>query len=133
MNDKTIASLRRGMTDWQRRTIRHRLKLVRELRYLVVERRKELCDSIAKDVERTAGEVTSNELLPTAVALQFLEKQAESILQPRTARGTPGWLMGVQAKIVHHPLGVVGVLGTWNYPLFLNACLLYTSPSPRDS
>ncbi len=121
MNAETITNLRQGLYDWQSRSIRQRLRPTRELRYLLVERRTELCDSIAQDVQRSAGEVTSNELLPTAAALQFLEKNAERILQPRTARGTPGWLMGVNARVFRQPFGIAGVLGTWNYPLFLNA------------
>lgn len=114
-------SLHRGLPRWQLTTLRQRLKLVRELRYLLVDRRTAICDAIAADVQRTPSEVISNELLPTAAALEYLEKQAAQILKCRQINNSPGWLMGVRATVHRHPFGVVGVLGTWNYPLFLNA------------
>ena len=35
------------------------------------------------------------------------------------------------SQIVREPIGVCGQIIPWNYPLLM-ACLLYTSPSPRD-
>ena len=75
------------------------------------------------DIGRPAVEVIGSELLPTAAALKFLEQEAHRILAPRTigSRLRPTWLIGCRDVVHRRPWGVVGIIGTWNYPIFLNA------------
>ena len=37
-----------------------------------------------------------------------------------------------RVHVYYQPVGVVAALSPWNFPAVLSACLLYTSPSPRD-
>src|SRR5262249_19581292 len=39
---------------------------------------------------------------------------------PRPRRLRPLWLFGERDTVYRRPRGVVGIIGTWNYPLFLN-------------
>ncbi|MEO6473195.1 MAG: aldehyde dehydrogenase family protein, partial [Aeromicrobium sp.] len=49
--------------------------------------------------------------------LAWASKNAKKILGPH--RVNPGLLMANQAATLeYHPLGVVGVIGPWNYPVF---------------
>lgn len=82
-----------------------------------------ICAAVAQDVGKTAEEVIGGEVLPTADALRFLERQATSLLTPRRVPRSqrPIWLWGQSDTVFHRPRGVVGVIGTWNYPVFLNA------------
>src|SRR5205814_3560368 len=59
----------------------------------------------------------------TAAALKFLERRAARVLAPRSVprRLRPAWLFGCSDIVHRRPWGVVGVIGTWNYPLYLNA------------
>ena len=45
------------------------------------------------------------------------------MLAPRTigSRLRPTWLMGCRDAVHRRPWGVVGIIGTWNYPIYLNA------------
>src|SRR5207248_2564706 len=36
-------------------------------------------------------------------------------------RDRPWWLFGERETVYRRPLGVVGAIGTWNYPILLNA------------
>ena len=107
---------------WSRLSVRERLKPIRELRHLIVDRMDEICEAVAADIARPASEVIGTELLPTAAALKFLEQRSDRILKPRAVSGRlrPIWLMGCRDVVHHRPWGVVGVIGTWNYPVFLN-------------
>jgi acyl-CoA reductase-like NAD-dependent aldehyde dehydrogenase len=81
---------------------------------------------VARDLGKAPAEVIGGELLGLADACRFLECQADRLLRPRRVPGSqrPLWLFG-QADTVHRrPRGVVGVIGTWNYPLFLNGVQL---------
>jgi len=94
---------------------------VRELRYALVEAREAMIGAIVQDVQRPAAEILPTEILPTAAALAHLETMAPTVLAPRWANRAPFWLLGTRARVERAPWGVVGVIGTWNYPLFLNA------------
>ncbi len=117
-----VAACRSAQQSWSRLSVRERLKPIRELRHLLVDRTNEICEVVAADVGRPATEVIGTELLPTTAALKFLEREASRILKPRKVAGRlrPTWLMGCRDVVYHRPWGVVGVIGTWNYPVFLN-------------
>src|SRR5262249_16404343 len=116
------AACRTAQSAWSRLSVRDRLRPVRELRYQLVERADELFAAVQADVGRTPLEVLATELLPTASALKFLEKEAASVLKPRNVSRwlRPTWLLGCRDVVHRRPWGVVGVIGTWNYPVYLN-------------
>jgi acyl-CoA reductase-like NAD-dependent aldehyde dehydrogenase len=115
------ARARTAQRLWADTPIRSRLKAVREFRHLLVERCDAITAAVAADLGRPPGEVIATDVLPTAAAAKFLERHAERILKPRKVGWRPMWLMGCRDVVYRRPHGVVGVIGTWNYPLFLNA------------
>ena len=78
---------------------------------------------MARDVRRLPAEVLGTDVLPTADAFRFLEKRAVGILRPRSVSlfDRPLWLWGERDAVYRRPHGVVGIIGTWNYPIYLNA------------
>jgi acyl-CoA reductase-like NAD-dependent aldehyde dehydrogenase len=57
------------------------------------------------------------EVVNTILHLDWAAKHAHSVLKPR--RVPSGLAMANQASSVeYHPLGVIGVIGPWNYPVF---------------
>jgi len=117
-----LTSARRAQESWSRIPVRDRLKHIRNLRALIVERTDIICDAIHADIARPPVEVIGTELLPTTAALKFLEKRAARILAPKRVSwwDQPTWLFGCRDAIHHRPWGVVGIIGTWNYPIYLN-------------
>lgn len=118
-----IAAAQNAQITWSLLAVHERLRPVRRLRALLVERADEIIEAIHTDIARPPVEVISSELLGTAAALKFLEQRASRILAPRGVswRLRPLWLMGSRDAVHRRPWGVVGIIGTWNYPLFLNA------------
>lgn len=115
-----VAACRAAQIEWCNLSVRKRLKPIRELRRLLVERADEICDVVGVEIGRPAVEVVGTELLPATAALKFLEPNAARILKPRKAGSTPIWLFGSRDVVHRRPWGVVGIIGTWNYPVFLN-------------
>ena len=111
---------RAAQVSWAALPLRHRLRPVRELRALLVEHRDALTAAIEADVERPPAEVVATDVLPSASACKYLLTDAARILRDRRAGRTPLWLMRSHDVVARRPRGVVGVVGTWNYPLFLN-------------
>jgi acyl-CoA reductase-like NAD-dependent aldehyde dehydrogenase len=115
------ARCRAAQISWSRLSVRDRLRPVREFRHLLVERADELTAAVFADVHRPPDEVVGTDLLPVAAACKFLLAQAERVLRPRKVGGRPLWLIGTRDTVHRRPHGVVGLIGTWNYPVFLTA------------
>lgn len=116
------AACRTAQRAWAALSVRDRLRPVRELRYLVVDRADDLAAAEQADVGRSLLDVVATELLPVASALKFLQSEAARVLAPRKVprRLRPTWLIGCRDVVHRRPWGVVGVIGTWNYPVYLN-------------
>jgi acyl-CoA reductase-like NAD-dependent aldehyde dehydrogenase len=117
-----LAAARTAQAAWAGVGVRERLRSVRNLRALLAARADAVAAAVHADVARPAVEVIGTELLPTAAALKFLERRAARLLAPGRVswRDRPTWLFGCRDAIHRRPWGVVGVIGTWNYPIFLN-------------
>ena len=65
-----LAAARAAHQTWSRLTVRERLRPIRRLRSLLVERADDLIAAVQADIGRPAVEVIGSELLPTAAALE---------------------------------------------------------------
>ncbi len=83
---------------------------------LLMQRVDEITDLIAKET----GKPISDAKLEAALAaghLAWAARHAESVM--RTSHRSPGALMAnMSATVERSPVGVVGVIGPWNYPIF---------------
>jgi acyl-CoA reductase-like NAD-dependent aldehyde dehydrogenase len=121
--DEFAARCRSAQHAWADQPLRNRLVTVRRLRHELAAHGDRLCLATAQDIGRAADEVLGTDVLPTADALRFLERRAGHVLRPRRVPGRfrPWWLFGERERIYRRTAGVVGVIGTWNYPILLNA------------
>jgi acyl-CoA reductase-like NAD-dependent aldehyde dehydrogenase len=117
-----LTTARRAQESWCRVSVCERLKHIRNLRAMLVDRTDDICVAVHMDIARPPLEVVATELLPTTSALKFLEKCAAKLLAPRRVSwwDQPTWLFGCRDAVHHRPWGVVGIIGTWNYPIYLN-------------
>jgi acyl-CoA reductase-like NAD-dependent aldehyde dehydrogenase len=99
-----------------------RLRPVKKFRHLLAAEHEALCAAVEQDIEKPAIETVACELLPLGEACRFLQKQAPRLLRPRRVplRQLPTWLFFQSDSVHRRPRGLVGIIGTWNYPLFLN-------------
>jgi len=104
------------------RSVRERLQPVGRLRRLLVSDADLLCQSVERDVKRPAAEVLLTDILPVADACRFLQQESRRILRPSSISffRRPLWLFGERDVVYRRPHGVVGIIGTWNYPILLN-------------
>ncbi len=121
-----IERCRRAQAAWSRLAIRERLRPVRALRRLLVTEANQLCDAVARDLGKSVEETLAGDVLPLADACRYLEGEAARVLRPRRVPGRlrPLWLFGQSDTVHRRPRGVVGLIGTWNFPLLLNGVTL---------
>ncbi len=92
---------------------------MREFRRLVAARRDDLVALCVEEVNKTPWEALSADVLPLLASIKWHERHARRALRARTIPGTPWWAIGQSHRVEHRPLGTVGVIATWNYPVQL--------------
>ena len=114
--------MRIAQGQWEQLPIKDKLQKVRKFRHLLVVQRDKIAKALFLDSGKPYEEALGAEILPLAEACKFLEKNAAHLLSPRKIRSsdTPWWLFLQKSKVHRKARGVVGIIGTWNYPLFLN-------------
>ncbi len=93
---------------WRETQLQHRLKPIKVLRNLLCERQFVLSAALVEESGRPLQECLGADLLPAINGLDYLLSHARKILQ-NSSRDS-----------VAEPYGTVGIIGTWNYPIFLN-------------
>ncbi|MEO6853141.1 MAG: coniferyl aldehyde dehydrogenase [Rhodoferax sp.] len=67
---------------------------------------------------RAAAEITVTELVPIRSAIRHARQYLRAWMRPR--RAATGWLFWPgHSRLLRQPLGVVGIVSPWNYPLLL--------------
>jgi coniferyl-aldehyde dehydrogenase len=67
---------------------------------------------------RSARETRMLEILPVVDEIRYIKRKLKRWMRPRSA--SVNWqFLPSRARIIYQPLGVVGVIGAWNYPILL--------------
>jgi len=96
-----------------------KLGLVKKFRLNLISHVPDLVAAAKADIGKTPAETLSGDILPLAEACRFLEKRAAQVLKPRRVARGPFWI-GDRETVVREPHGIVAIIGTWNYPVFLS-------------
>jgi acyl-CoA reductase-like NAD-dependent aldehyde dehydrogenase len=75
--------------------------------------------AIASDFgHRSTHETWLYEILPSLEAIRFARRHLKAWMAPEP-RKTSRWFVTASARVHYEPLGVVGIVVPWNYPLYL--------------
>ncbi len=90
------------------------------LRHQLLRQQHSLCAAASADFgQRADSETRLLEILPTLNSIDYSLKQLASWLKP--SRRHVSWLfLPAKNYVLYQPLGVVGVIVPWNYPIFLS-------------
>ena len=115
---RVVARARAAFAAWSQVPVRERAACVARLRRYIVRHRDELAGIISADTGKPLVEALAHDLLTTAEALKFMERQAPRVLRPRRER-TSLLFLGKGAYVERKPYGCVLVIAPWNYPFNL--------------
>lgn len=96
-----------------------RAERLRRLQGLLVEHEDAITRAIDADFGgRPAIETELAEVWPSLEELKSALRHGKGWMKPRGA-GVGKWFLPARAKVMPQPLGVVGIIVPWNYPLYL--------------
>ncbi len=112
-----IERARAAQEQWRRTSFAERRRIFLRYHDLVLDRQDELLDLLQLESGK-ARRHAFEEILDVAIVARYYANTAERHLKPRRRRGALPLL--TEAWEYHHPLGVVGIIAPWNYPLTLS-------------
>ncbi|MBW0234616.1 coniferyl aldehyde dehydrogenase [Pseudomonas sp. D1HM] len=96
-----------------------RQQWLKSLRRLLSDEREVLIDAISQDFShRSPDETLFAELMPSLHSIDDTLKHLKRWMKP-SSRRVGMMFQPASAKVVYQPLGVVGIIVPWNYPLYL--------------
>ena len=83
----------------------------------LIDNKDRVVDTIVSETGKTRMDAQTAEIGYGASALGFWSKNAEKFLHDERVRSSSPFALGKKLVVRYKPLGVVGVIGPWNYPL----------------
>ena len=118
--EEVNVSVERGriaFQSWKKTPFDERQAFIMKAREVLLAEMDEIARLISDESGKPVAEALSMEIAPVLDLMQYFARNAEKMLRPaKIGIGLYG-LLGRSSKIVYHPLGVVGIIPAWNFPL----------------
>jgi len=115
--EAAVARARAAQRRWRETSFGQRREILLRYHDLVLDRQDEILDLIQLESGK-ARRHAFEEILDGAIVARYYAKKGERFLRPRRRQGLYPLL--TSAWEYHRPLGIVGIIAPWNYPLTLS-------------
>ena len=117
-----VADARKAQGPWWASGWRVRRAFLESWGRVISERADAFAGLIRDEVGKPRTEALAADVIGTLDGLRWTVRHGKRALAPRWfPAGHQRMLLMPGGRMTHQPVGVVGMIGTWNYPLFLNA------------
>jgi acyl-CoA reductase-like NAD-dependent aldehyde dehydrogenase len=114
---RAIVSARRVQPAWAKLSFRERARVILRARQLMLDERDDIALLISRETGKPIAEALSMEIVPTLDAMHYFAHASQDLLRPQKIDIGQYGLMGRSSRIVFRPLGVIGIISPWNFPL----------------
>jgi len=113
-----VERARAAQPSWAATPFRKRAEVVIRFHNLILERREELFDVLQSETGKSRRDAFV-ELFAVATEARYYAYHGGRFLEPRRVRSAIP--LRDRSYVVYQPVGVVGVIGAWNFPFILTA------------
>ena len=112
-----VARARAAQPAWEALGFDGRAAVLRRAQKWVTDNQDRIVETIVSETGKTHDDALINEVGYAATAFGFWAKHAAGYLADEKVRTTSPFVLGRKLVVRYRPLGVIGVIGPWNYPL----------------
>ncbi|MGH9970169.1 MAG: aldehyde dehydrogenase family protein [Pyrinomonadaceae bacterium] len=114
---QAVQRARAAQPAWADLSFSERGRVILKARELMLDRIDEIATLISRETGKPVAEALSMEVVPTLDAMYYFARTARRLLRPQKIDIGQYGLMGRSSRIVYKPVGVVGIISPWNFPL----------------
>jgi acyl-CoA reductase-like NAD-dependent aldehyde dehydrogenase len=111
-----VERARTAQTGWQALGFEGRAKVLRRAQKWVLDNSDRFLDTLVAETGKTREDAVLAELGYAAAAFGFWAKNASKYLADEKIKPSSPFLLGSKVFVRYEAIGVVGVIGPWNYP-----------------
>ena len=112
-----VARARAAQPAWEALGFEGRGRILRRAQKWILDNSDRVTETIVSETGKTVEDAQLAEIAYAANAFGFWAKHAPSYLADEKVRSANPFVLGRRLLVRYRPLGVVGVIGPWNYPL----------------
>jgi acyl-CoA reductase-like NAD-dependent aldehyde dehydrogenase len=112
-----VRRARQAQPAWAVLTFKERAQFILKARELLLGEMDEVANLISRETGKPVSEALAMEVVPTLDAMYYFARHAEHLLRSRKVNIGQYGLMGRSSRILYMPIGVVGIISPWNFPL----------------
>src|SRR6266566_7378658 len=114
---QAVRRARASQPAWAKLSFQERGRVILRARKLMLAERDEIARLVSRETGKPIAEAVSMEIVPTLDAMHYFARAPKSLLAPQKSDIVQYGLMGRSSRIVFRPLGVIGIISPWNFPL----------------
>jgi len=114
---QAVSRARAAQPAWANLSFAQRAQVILKARELMLNQRDEIARLVSQETGKPVAEALSMEIVPTLDAMHYFAHASENLLRPQKIDIGQYGMMGRSSSIRFKPLGVVGIISPWNFPL----------------
>ena len=112
-----VENARETFKTWRATSFRERAAFIMKAREVILAEMDEIARLISDESGKPVAEALSAEIVPVLDLMQYFARNAAKILKAEKINIGQLGLLGRSSKIIYQPLGVIGIISPWNFPL----------------
>lgn len=117
-----VARARQAQQRWAATDLKQRRSFLTHWRRILARDADSWADLIRDEIGKPRGEAFAGDVISSLDAMRWTVRHGpKELASCRFGSGHQRLLTIPGGRLEYRPYGVIGILGTWNYPLFLNA------------
>lgn len=116
---RIVSEARIAQSEWNAMPLNSRGQLLRKFGETLLSRRKIVAELISRENGKPVVEAYTSEIIPALDFVKYYTAGSRKILRRRGVRIGIPLLKTKKAFVRFEPVGVVGIISPWNYPLML--------------
>jgi acyl-CoA reductase-like NAD-dependent aldehyde dehydrogenase len=108
---------REAQPSWEALGFDGRARIFDRARQWTIENRRRVVETICEETGKTYEDALIAEVAYILHAFKFWARKAEGYMADQKVRSNSPFALGRKLLVRYEPVGVVGVIGPWNYPL----------------
>src|SRR5271165_6429499 len=108
---------RAAQAEWAKRPIEERCALIGKLKKIMLEAREALADAVVRESGKPRVEALFADVFVSLDTAEYFSRQGKKLLRAEKVRHHSTAAKAKSGMLLYEPLGVVGIISSWNYPL----------------